>query len=114
MFTFGVTVTRLRAPLAVDAYSGAATSRDWTAAVSLSSEGFAVDPGGSVEASTVNREQITTTPTLMGPYGADVAASDRVLVNGVTWEVVGNRSDYLNPFTGWQAGSTWPLRRVEG
>ena len=37
-----------------------------------------------------------------------------MLVNGVTWEVVGNRSDYLNPFTGWQAGSTWPLRRVEG
>ena len=114
VFAYSETITRLRAPLVADAYSAASTRRDWAGASSVALEGFALDPGGSSEASTVNREQITTSPTLIGPYGADVLASDRVTIRGVTWEVVGNRADYLNPFTGWQAGSTWPLRRVEG
>ena len=115
MFDHGETVIRLRAPLVADPYSGQATERDWPNATSVALEGFAIDPGTSVEVSTANRTQITTTPTLYGPYGADVLASDRVRdESGTTWEVVGNRSDWRNPFTGWLAGASWPLKRVEG
>lgn len=115
MFPFGETIIRIRAPRTPDAYNPAGPGvPDWSAAVETSLDGFAVDPGGSTEAATVNREQITTSPTLYGPFGADVVASDRVRVRGVTWEVAGNRADWRNPFTGWEAGSSWPLRAVEG
>ena len=116
MFPFGQTVTRLRAPLVSDPYSQQVTRRDWTSAAELAIDNLAVDPGTSSETSTVNRDQITTTPTLLwsGDNPPDIVASDRVRLGGVTWEVVGNRSDYRHPMTGWAAGSTWPLRRVEG
>jgi hypothetical protein len=116
MFDHGQIAVRLRAPLVSDPYSATPTRRDWTAAVPAAIPGMAVDPGTSVETSTVNRDQITTSPTLMwwGDNPPDIAASDRVRIAGVTWEVVGNRSDYRHPMTGWAAGSTWPLRRVEG
>lgn len=115
LFAHGVTVTRLRAPLVADPYSGAATKRDWSAAVSVSIEGCAVAPGGSSEVQGVNREQVTTEPTLYAPYGADVLPWDRILdPDGVTWEVVARGGDWRSPFTGWEAGSVFPLRRVEG
>lgn len=114
MFAFSETITRLRAPLVADPYSGALTARDWANAVSVEILGFAVDPGGSRESHTVNREQITTTPTLYGPYAADVVASDRVVAAGATWEVTGNAANWGNPFTGRTPGSVWQLERVEG
>lgn len=115
MFPFGEPVTRLRAPLVADDYSSHATRRDWSDATSVTmGGGFAIDPGTSTESHTVNREQVTTTPTLYGP-SVDIVASDRVRdARGVVWEVTGNRSDWRSPFTGWQPGSSWPLQRVEG
>lgn len=113
-FGNGVTVTRLRAPLVADPYSGAATKRDWSAAVSVSIEGCAVAPGGSSEVQGVNREQITTEPTLYAPYGSDVLPSDRIMSGGITYEVTGRGGDWRSPFSGWEAGSAWPLRLVEG
>jgi hypothetical protein len=116
MFAFGQTVTRLRAPLVADVYSAQSTKRDWVNAASVAIAGFAIDPGGSVEFNTVNRRQITTTPTLyfQGSASPDILASDRVTANGVTWEVVGNVADWRSPFTGWAPGFVWPLQRVEG
>ena len=114
MFAYCESITRLRAPMVVDPYSTEATARDWANPASVALEGFAVDPGGSRETRTVNREQIITTPTLYGPYGADVVASDRVVAAGVTWEVVGNAANWSNPHTGRTPGSVWPLERVEG
>ena len=114
MFAFSETITRLRAPLVADPYSDESTARDWPNAVSTPMLGFAVDPGGSYEARTVNREQVTTNPTLYGPYGADVLASDRVVAAGATWEVTGNAANWRNPFNGSTPGSVWPLARVEG
>jgi hypothetical protein len=113
-FAHGEMIERLRAPLVSDPYSGQPTTRDWANATSATLEGFALDPGGSQETRTVSREQITTTPTLYGPYGADLVAADRVVVRGVTWEISGNAADWRSPFTGWTPGSVWPLTRVEG
>ena len=117
MFAAGQTLVRLRAPLVADAYSAQATALDWTHAVETSIAGFGLDPGGSVESSGVNREQITTRPTLywLGSDAPDVVASDRLRdAAGAVWEVVGNRADWRNPLTGWVGGSSWPLERVEG
>ena len=114
-FGSGVTVTRLRAPLASDAYSGAATVRNWAAAASTAIAGCAIDPGGSVEVRSVNRETVTTTPTLYAPFSADVLPSDRVTdPDGVTWEVTGRGARWRSPFTGSEFGSVFPLRLVEG
>ena len=115
MFAAGQTLVRLRAPLAADAYGDQV--RNWSAAAETVIAGFSVDPGGSVESSTVNREQIVTRPTLywLGADAPDVVASDRLRdPAGAVWEVAGNRADWTNPFTGWVGGSTWPLSRVEG
>lgn len=115
MFTFGVTVTRLRAPLAADPYSGEATARDWANAASASIAGCAINPGDSSEARTVNREQITSAPTLYAPYGSDVLPSDRITdPDGLTWEVDGHGGQWRSPFTGTEFGAAFPLRLVEG
>lgn len=114
MFPYGETVTRLRAPLAADPYSGANTRRNWAQAASLTVPGCAVDPGGSVESRTVNREPIVTTPTLYAPFGADVLAGDRIVSATGTWDVEGHGADWASPFTGWQPGSVFPLRRADG
>lgn len=115
MFGFGQIIVRVRAPRIQDEYSNAATRPDWAHAVETRMSGFAIAPGASVETQTVNREQVVTDPTLYGPLGADIVATDRVRdAYGTTWEVVGNRSDWRSPFSGWEAGATWPLRRVEG
>lgn len=114
-FPHGETVTRLRAPLVADVYSGASTARDWGAAVALSIAGCAVDPGGSSEAPTVNREPVTTTPTLYAPFGADVLTGDRIVsATTGTWDVDGHGARWRSPFTGWEAGSVFPLRRTDG
>lgn len=117
MFAFGQTLIRLRAPLVADDYSAEPTLRDWSTAAETPIDGLGVDPGGSVETSTVNREQIITRPQLLwqGDGAPDVQASDRFRdATGAVWEVVGHRSDWRHPMTGWVAGSTWPLERVEG
>ncbi len=114
MFPYGETVTRLRAPLVADPYSGQATRRDWTAAVALPIADCAVNPGQSSEAPTVNREATTTTPTLYAPYGADVLTADRIVSVTGTWDVDGHGAQWRSPFTGWTPGSTFPLRRVDG
>lgn len=114
-FAHGVTVTRLRAPLVADPYSGESTARDWPNAASLAIEGCAINPGGSVETSTVNREQIVTEPSLLAPFSADVLPADRITdPDGVTWEVEGRGARWRNPFTGTEFGSAFPLRLVEG
>lgn len=114
MFSYGETVTRLRAPLVADPYSGAATKRDWSAATSLLIAGCAVSPGQSDETQAVNREPVTTTPTLYAPFDADVLVGDRIVATSGTWDVDGHGARWSSPFTGWQPGSVFQLRRVDG
>ena len=119
MFQFGQAVTRIRASLVADAYNpDAATMRDWTNAAEVTlPAGFAIDPGGSSEFSTVNREQVTTTPTLywLGDDRPDLVQSDRIRdAAGTVWEINGNSAAWRSPFTAWQAGAVWLLRKVEG
>lgn len=113
-FTNGETVTRLRAPMVADPYSGASTKRNWEAAVPTEIPGCAVDPGGSVQSHTVNRDSVVTEPTLFAPCGTDVVESDRIVSVTGTWDVEGHGSDWVSPFTGHEFGSVFRLRRSDG
>lgn len=117
MFPAGQSLTRLRAPLIADPYSGANTLPDWPNAAAVLIGGFGLDPGGQVFTDTVNRTQIVTSPTLIwwGSDVPDVRAGDRMRdASDRTWHVTGNPSTPIHPWTGWQPGTTWPLELVEG
>lgn len=128
MFPHGETVTRLRAPLAEDPYSGETIRRDWAGATwpsvfpavwpddveALEIPGCAFDPGGSSEPAEQGRASVTTQPSILAPFGADITATDRVVIRDRTWDVDGDPAAYRNPFTGWEAGLVVKLKAVAG
>lgn len=117
MFPNGQTFVRLRAPLVGDPYSSASTRRDWPHATETTIPGFGFDQGGSVVTDTVNRTQITTSPTLIW-WGADipdVTVDDRMRgPDDRVWHVTGHPNAPVHPMTGWAPGATWTLELVEG
>lgn len=78
-------VYRLRAPLA---RSGTRYARDWENAERTTIRGCAVQPLGGREA-TVDREFSRTAARLIAPRGTDLAATDRIEVDGAVWEMDG-------------------------
>lgn len=48
---------------------------------------------------TDHADTVVATRTMAAPADADVVATDRVAVEGATWEVVGDPERYRNPFT---------------
>jgi hypothetical protein len=63
---------------------------------------------------TDGRDTVIAGLTIYLPDGADVAAVDRVIARGETWDVVGQPQDWLSPFTGWRPGRAVALQRVTG
>lgn len=52
---------------------------------------------------------------ILAPPGADIKASDTVRrADGTRWPVDGVAGDWINPFTGWRAGTQIALRQVTG
>lgn len=60
------------------------------------------------------RDTVIIGLTVFLPDGADVQATDRAIVRGQTWEVVGDPQQWQSPFTGWCPGVPVALRRVTG
>lgn len=115
MFAFGESVTRLRAPMSEDPYSGELTAPDWDSASEAMISGCAIVPVSSDEAPTVGRAELLTLRTLLAPHGVDILPTDRVRDSaGVVWKVDGRRADWQSPFTGHVFGATVPLRLLEG
>lgn len=114
IFAHGETITRLRAALGVDPYSGEAVLLDWDNAAELSIEGCGFDPGGSSEPTQDARNAVVTKPTVYAPAGVDVVAGDRIVVRGVTYAVEGTPADWRHPMTGWRPGLVINLKGVEG
>lgn len=115
MFSFGETVTRLRAPLASDPYSGEDTLEDWSNPSELPIPGCALVPVSSAEAPGVDRVELLTLRTLAAPFGADILPTDRIRdAAGTVWKVDGRRADFRSPFTGHEFGTTVALRLIEG
>lgn len=52
--------------------------------------------------------------TMYGPYSMDVKPYDRLVRNGVTWEIEGEPGRWKNPYTGLKAGCEVSLKRVTG
>lgn len=114
MFAHGETVTRLRATMVLDPYSGENGEPSWDDPDELDISGCAFDPGGSSEALDLARNVVTTQPKVYAPAGSDIAAADRVVVRGVTYEVDGNPALWRSPFTGWEPGLVVALKSSEG
>lgn len=113
-FAHGETVTRLRATPKLDPYSGEASGKDWSDPDQLLIPGVALGPGTTAEAVVDARNEVVTTATLYGEVGMDIVAGDRIRARGVLWEVDGDLEEYRHPMTGWQAGATANLKKVEG
>lgn len=79
-------VTRLRAPLGTDEYGNRA--RAWEDAATAELAGFSVQPLGGEE-ETTDRQTVVTRAQLWGPSGTDLESTDRVVAEGVTYEIDG-------------------------
>lgn len=80
------TLTVRRAPLVDDGRGN--MTRDWSASADHASAGWAVDAGDTTE-DTVNRDGASVAYTCRGPWGADIAAGDRVVLFGELFEITG-------------------------
>jgi len=108
------TVTRLRGTPILDPYSGKPTGIDWTNPDALPIDGCVVWDGGSDEPLETGGTPVLSDFKASLPYGADVTARDRVIIRGLTCEIVGRPFDWENPFTGWQAGRVIAAKIKEG
>lgn len=117
MFAHGETVVRLRAQTRIDPYSQEPVPV-WDDPSKPPDElqipGCAFNPGPSGEAVEVGRQPVTTTPTVYGPFGADITAGDRLVVRGRVWLVDGDPALWRNPFTGTEFGLAVTLKAVSG
>ena len=76
--------------------------------------GAFVAPRESVDVNDVARVGVVVGLTLYLPYGTDIDHGDQVLVDDELYEVDGDAGDWLQPMTGWQAGTTVALKRAAG
>lgn len=105
------TVTRLRAPVIENRYGD--DERDWTAPASAEIAGCALQPATSTETLDPTRQTVITRWQLFAPPGTDLAAFDRIDVDGVVYEVDGDPADWSAP--GGRADHVAAtLQRVEG
>lgn len=107
-FAHGITVTVER-PGGQDQHGNALPGTTHTV------PGCAPAPAGSTEE---NHQEATVEwdYDLLGPYAADFAAQDIVLLPGDTtrYQVYGEPKRFRSPFTGWEAGSVTRLKGVAG
>lgn len=86
-------------------------------------------PGCAIYPATSNelveaRDTISDTAVLLVPYGADVKATDEVIVpdalavpppyRGTRWKVDGTPAGWQSPFTGWKPGTEIRLTKQAG
>lgn len=115
MFPFGETVQALSPVAVVDEYSQEVTRWSFDGARPRTLEGtWAVEPRSSKENPEVGRAPVFTGLTIYGPVGSGVTSKDRLIVRGNTYKVDGEIAEYVNPYSGTQAGAVINLERVEG
>lgn len=110
----GETVTRERAQMVEDAYSGEPTKRNWSDPDQLDIDGVAIGPSTGVETSTENRTTIVTGMSLYGAPGIDVLPHDRIRARSGLWKVEGEVADWKNALTGWNPGVEFRITKVAG
>lgn len=96
------------------------TLPSWDDATTVTVEGAAFAPTGSVNAASGGSEDVTLrdavsdAPMLYLPPDTPITATCRVVARGLTYEVVGDPADWRNPYSGTKAGLAVGLKRVEG
>ena len=74
---------------------------------------YAVYPRSTAEP-LPERTAVTSYLSLLAPEGFQIGSQDRVVVNGVEYDVDGDPADWtLGPF-GWNAGVEIPLKKIGG
>lgn len=96
----GETVTRIRAAVVTDPYSGEATGLDWNDTTSLEIPRCAVDDSKTRETFDTNRNATVTDFVVWPDSQYDITSADRLVVRGLTCQIVGRPSTPTNPFTG--------------
>jgi hypothetical protein len=113
-FAFGEHITVLRAPYALDEYSGEVTGLDWALATRKTISGCGIAPVSSGEPLRDSRTQVDSAVDVYVPYGADIKALDRLVIRGTTWAVDGEPATWRHPMTGWQPGTVVHAVKVDG
>ncbi|MDB5716447.1 MAG: hypothetical protein JWO15_3844 [Sphingomonadales bacterium] len=112
MFAHGETVTRLRAPEVLDVYK--AKVRDWDNATTTDILGWGIAQDATSEPLEVGRDSVRSDFTLYRDEPADIVSTDRLLIDGLTCEIVGRPAVWRHPMTGWSAGFVVKANVVEG
>ncbi|QUY60894.1 Hypotetical protein [Gulosibacter molinativorax] len=113
-FPFGRSVTRLRAGVQVDPYSGEETFSDWSNPSSLVIEGAFVAHTSTSMLATATREQALEAKSLFCGE-ADIRKGDRIVDGDYTYTIDGiPPAADTNPFTNWTPPREIPLTRYEG
>lgn len=84
----------------------------WAPSASVSALGVA--PRQGEEDNAGGREAVIVGLTVYLPAGTQIAAVDRMVVRGETYQVVGEPGVWTNPYTGITRGVQVALERVEG
>jgi len=108
-----VTAIFQRAGTVEDPYSGE-TTESWDNPTEVTVEGCTLAPRQSNEPLVVGRQPVYVGYMLYAPYGTDVDARSRVVIDGKTYEVEGEPFHWQNPMTGTKAGVEIAINRVEG
>jgi hypothetical protein len=111
-FAFGETVTVLTAGTVSDPYSGEAVA-SWDTPTERD-ETCGVADGGSTEPLQDARNSIESDFDLIFDHDPAITAQDRVVVRGLTCEVVGRPFAWRSPLTGWQPGAIVKAKITEG
>lgn len=102
MFPYGETVTVLTPTIVTNRYGDDA--EDWSDPTELEVPGVGVALGGTTENQTQAANTVDSDFDLYFPPDANVTAENRLVVRGLTCNVVGRPFAWHNPFTGWQPG----------
>ena len=108
----GERVEVLRPGSDVDRYGD--TLVDWSTVSAASVlTGCAVAPATSAE-NNDGRSAVVDVVDVYAAVGADVLPSDRLVIRGLVYEVVGSPEVWRSPFSGWEAGVKITARKVDG
>lgn len=105
-------VTRLRAPYTTDRYGNATSTRDWSLASELVIERCSVQPMSGDEV-LGDRDARIHRWILYGPQGIDVVPTDRIIHNGIVYEVQSDVRRWTGA-TGNLDNTQLELERVDG
>jgi hypothetical protein len=113
-FPFGETITILRAPYALDEYSGEVTGLNWMLATRITITGCGIAPASSSEPLRDSRSEVDSAVDVYVPVGSNIRAQDRLIIRGETWSVEGDPAVWSHPMTGWSPGIVVRAKKVDG